>query len=90
MRSGATVRRFSARPGAVVQRFAVSDVAPWPDAVAAQPDATPVGQVAPLQQAAQGAPWPGAAQGAPWQEAVQAGPWRRADEPLLEATQDGP
>jgi len=28
MRSGATVRRFSARPGAAVQRFAVSDVAP--------------------------------------------------------------
>ena len=57
MRSGATVRRFSARPGAAVQRLAASDVAPWPDAVAAEPDGTPVGQAALLPEAAQDGPW---------------------------------
>jgi hypothetical protein len=74
MRSGATVRRFSARPGAAVQRLAVSDVAPWPDAVAAEPDGTPVGQAAPLLEAAQGAPWQEAAQDEPFPEAARDGP----------------
>jgi hypothetical protein len=82
VRSGATVRRFSARPGPAVQRFAVSDVALWPDAVAAKLEGTPVGQAAPL---------PEAAQGGQWQEAAQDGPWLQAADGLWpEAAQDGP
>ena len=68
MRSGATVRRFSAWPGAAVQQFAASDAAPWPDAVAAEPDGMPGRRAAPLLEAAQGEPW----------RVVRDGPWRAA------------
>ena len=84
MRSGATVRRFSAWPGAAVQRCAASDAAPWPDAVAAEPDGTPVRRAAPLPEAVRGepwredGPWREAAQDEPWQGAAQGGPWRAA------------
>jgi hypothetical protein len=83
VRLGATVRRFSAWPGAAVQRFAVSDAAPWPDAVAAEPNGTPVPRAAPLPEAVRGGPWRGVAQDGPWREAVQGEPWREAvqDEP---------
>ena len=83
MRSGAAVRRFSAWPGAAVPRCAASDAVPWPDAVAAEPDGTPVRRAAPLPEAVRGGPWREAAQDEPWQGAVQGGPWRAAvqDEP---------
>jgi hypothetical protein len=83
VRSGATVRRFSAWPGAAVQRFAASDAAPWLDAVAAEPDGMPGRRAAPLPEAAQDEPWQGAAQGGPRRAAAQGGPWRAAvqDEP---------
>jgi hypothetical protein len=83
VRSGATVPRFSPWPGAAVQRCAASDAVPWPDAVAAEPDGTPVRRAAPLPEAVRGGPWREAAQGGPWQEAAQGGPWREAvqDEP---------
>jgi hypothetical protein len=73
VRSGATVRRFSAWPGAAVQQFAASDAAPWPDAVAAEPDGMPGRRAAPLLEAAQGEPW----------RVVRDGPWRAAG--LVEA-----
>jgi hypothetical protein len=57
LRSGLTVRLFSARPGAAVQRCAASDAAPWPDVVAAEPDGMPGRQAAPLPEAAQGERW---------------------------------
>ena len=78
VRSGATVRRFSAWPGATVQRFAASDAAPWPDAVAAEPDGTPVRRAAPLPEAVQGGPWRGVAQDGPLRAPAQDGPWRAA------------
>jgi hypothetical protein len=82
-RSGATVPRFSAWPGAAVQRCAASDAVPWPDAVAAEPDGTPVRQVAPLPEAVQDEPLQEAVQDEPWQEAVQDEPWQEVarDEP---------
>jgi len=83
VRSGARVRRFSARPGAGVQRFAASDAAPWPDDVAAELDGTPVRQAAPLPEAARGEPLQGAAQGEPWREVA-------LGEPLQVAAQVGP
>jgi hypothetical protein len=55
-RSDATVRRFSARRRAAVQRFAASDAAPWLDAVAAEPAGTPVWQAAPWREAVRGEP----------------------------------
>jgi len=89
VRSGATVRRFSAWPGAAVQRCAASDAVLWPDAVAAEPDGAPVRRAAPLPKAVWGGPWREdgpwreAAQDEPWQGAAQGGPWRAAvrDEP---------
>lgn len=72
MRSGATVPRFSAWSGAAMQRCAASDAVPWPDAVAAEPDGTPVRQAAPLREAAQDEPWPEAVRGEPRRAAV---PW---------------
>jgi hypothetical protein len=91
VRSGATVRRFSAQPGARVQRCAVPDAAPWPDAAAAEPDGTPVRKAALLREAGQGEPWRGVTKGEPCWGVSQDGPWRRAaDGPWLEATQVGP
>lgn len=65
VRSGVMVRRFSVRSGVAVRRFAASDAAPWPDAVAAEPDGT---------RARWAAPWLEAAQGEPWREVAPAGP----------------
>jgi hypothetical protein len=92
VRSGAKVPRFAAWPGAAVQQCVASDAVPSPDAVAAEPDGTPVRQAAPLpeavrcglwREAAQDEPWQEAAQDEPWPEAAQGGPWRAAvqDEP---------
>ena len=79
MRSGATVRRFSVRPGAAVRRCAASDAVPWPDVVAAEPEGTPVRRAAPLPEAVRGGPWEEAARDEPWQGVVmQGGPWRLA------------
>ena len=92
MRSGATVRRFSAWPGAAVQRFAASDAAPWPDAVASDPDGTPVRRAVPLPEAVRGGPWRGVAQDGPWREAAQGEPWREVaqDLPWRAVAQVGP
>jgi hypothetical protein len=73
VRSDAKVRRFSAWRGAVVQRFAASDAAPSPDAVAAEPDGKPVRRAAPLPEVA---PLPEALRAAPLPEAVRVAPWR--------------
>jgi hypothetical protein len=92
VRSGARVPRFSAWPGAAVQRCAASDAVPWPDAVAAEPDGTPVRRAAPLPEAVRGGPSQEAAQDEPWQEAARGGPSQEAaqDEPWQEAAQGGP
>ena len=91
-RSGATVPRFSAWPGAAVQRCAASDAVPWPDAVAAEPDGTPVRQAAPLPEAVQDEPLPEAAPDGPWRAAVQDGPWQEVAQggPWQAAVQDEP
>jgi hypothetical protein len=78
VRSGATVPRFSVRPGAAVQRCAASDAVPWPDAVVAEPDGTPVRRAAPWLGAVRGGPWREAARDEPWQGAAQDEPWRAA------------
>lgn len=85
MHSGATVPPLSVRPGAAVswpgaavQRFAAPDAVPWPDAVAAEPDGTPVRPAAPLREAVRGGPWGEAVRGGPWPEAAQDEPWRAA------------
>jgi len=78
VRSGVTVRRFSAWRDAVVQRFAASDAAPGPDAVAAEPDGTPVRRAAPLPETMRGEPWRGVARGGPWRAAVQDEPSQAA------------
>jgi hypothetical protein len=75
-----------------VQRFAASDGAPWPDAVAAELNGMPVRRAAPLPEAAQGEPWRGAARDGPWRAAAQDEPWRGVarDGPWRAAAQDGP
>jgi hypothetical protein len=75
VRSGARVRRFSARTGVAVPRCAASDAVPWPGAAAAELDGTPVRRAAPWPEAAQGEPWPEVAQGVPWRAEAQDGPW---------------
>ena len=44
------------RLGASVRRNAASDAAPWPDAVAGEPDGTQVRPAVPLPEAVQGEP----------------------------------
>ena len=75
MRSGARVRRFSARTGVAVQRCAASDAVPWPGAAAAELDGRPVRRAAPWPEVAQGEPWQGVAQDEPWRAVAQDGPW---------------
>jgi len=92
VRPGAVVPRLSAWPGAAVQRFAAPDAVPWPDAVAAEPDGTPVRPAAPLREAVRGGPWGEAVRDGPLREAVRGGPWREAAQgvPLPEAVRGGP
>jgi len=74
------VRRSSARPDAAVRRYAASDAAPWPGAVAAEPREMRVPRAAPSLEAAQGEP---SAQAEPSRAVVRGEPWRAA-------VQDGP
>jgi len=85
VRSGARVRRFSARTGAAVQRCAASDAVPWPGAAAAELDGTPVQRAAPWPEAAQGEPWPEVAQDGPWPGVPQVGPLVQLARPFLDA-----
>jgi len=85
VRSGARVRRFSARPGAAVQRCAASDAAPWPGAAAAELDGTPVRRAVPWQRVAQDEPWRAEGQDGPWPGVPQVGPLVRLARPFLDA-----